>query len=332
LEISHLAYCMDLSVIIVNWNSVDFLGKCLASVYAISRNISFEVIVVDNASFDGSEGMIRKQFPHVMFIQSRENLGFAKGNNLGFEHSCGRGVLFLNPDTEIVGASLEAMVVSMDSLPDAGALGPRLLNSDLTVQTSCLQAFPSILNQLVDFELLRQLFPNWSLWGNRILFEKLHHPAPVEAISGACLLVKRNVFEAVRRFTPDYFMYAEDMDLCYKIRNAGWKNYYLGNAEVIHHGGQSSTARSDKQFSAVTMRESLLHFMRIHHGRVYAQLFRWTTGCMALSRMCILAVAIASPWTSSDKQSLSLAFLKWRRVFRWALGLETWAKIKPATP
>jgi GT2 family glycosyltransferase len=323
---------MDLSIIIINWNSVDFLRKCLASVYAHTKGFGFEVLVVDNASFDGCDDMIREEFPSVRFIQSQENLGFARGNNLGFEHSTGEGLLFLNPDTEVVGAALEDMVVLLKALPDAGAMGPKLLNSDLSIQTSCLQSFPTTDHQVLDAEYLRQLFPRWSLWGNRTLFEGTRRPVPVEGISGACLLVKRSVFERVGGFTPDYFMYAEDMDLCYKIHKAGWKNYYVPCATVVHHGGQSTTARSDKQFSSVMMRESIKHFMRVHYGELYARLFQSATACIAFCRMCLLAMAMAFPWPPQQKQSLSLSFRKWRRVCRWAFGLETWAKAKHARP
>lgn len=316
---------MDLSIIIINWNSLEFLRKCLASVYANTMSISCEVLVIDNASFDGSEQMVRKEFPSVRFVQSQENLGFARGNNLGFTHSAGEVLLFLNPDTEVLGSALERMMVWMKVLPGAGAMGPKLLNSDLSIQTSCLQSFPSILNQVIDAEWLRHRFPAWSIWGNRALFEEVSQPVPAEGISGACLMVRRYVFEQVGQFTPDYFMYAEDMDLCYKVKKAGWGNYYIPEATVIHHGGQSSTSRSDKQFSSVMMRESLLHYMRLHRGEVYARMFQSATALTALCRLTMLAVAMVLPVTSTRRHSLSLSFSKWHRVFRWAIGLEPWA-------
>src|SRR5438093_1553246 len=109
---------------------------CLESIYATTRGISFEVVVVDNASFDGCEQMIRSEFPLVQFVQSQANLGFARGNNLGFGHSTGRILLFLNPDTEVIGPALARMVACVESVPDVGVVGSKLLNSDLSVQTS----------------------------------------------------------------------------------------------------------------------------------------------------------------------------------------------------
>src|SRR5260370_22558742 len=134
---------MARSIVIVNWNSTAFLRECLRSIYATATNLEFEVIVIDNASFDGSEMMVRREFPTVEFVQSRKNLGFAGGNNIAFAHSSGRNVLFLNPDTELTGHALTAMCSVLDTLSDAGVVGCKLLNSDLSVQTSCIQAFPT---------------------------------------------------------------------------------------------------------------------------------------------------------------------------------------------
>lgn len=281
---------------------------------------------MDNASFDGSEQMIKKEFDTVRFIQSQQNLGFSRGNNLGFEHSVGRILLFLNPDTELVGPALECMVASMESLPDAGAIGPKLLNSDHSIQTSCLQSFPSIFNQAFSADCLRKMFPTWSLWGNRALFTDISRPVYVEGISGACLMVRRTAFVHVGQFTSTYFMYGEDMDLCYKLQAAGWRNYYVPGAIVIHHGGQSTTAQSDKQFSSVVMRESLFRFMRIHYGGFYARLFQLITALAALCRLSLLGVAMAFSSAHAKRNSLLLSFSKWFRVLRWALGLESWAK------
>ena len=314
---------MDLSIVIVNWNCIDFLRKCLASVFANTKGLSFEVLVIDNASFDGSEEMIRKEYPHVKFIQSQENLGFARANNLAFEHSTGKVILFLNPDTEVIGPALQCMVDCLESAPDAGVVGPTLLNSDRSIQTNCIQSFPSILNQVLDSEYLRATFPKWSLWGNRALFEGTSHSVAVEGISGACLMIQKSIFEDVGRFSSEYFMYGEDMDLCYKVQRAGWNNYYVGKATVIHHGGQSTTSWSDKQLSSVVMRESLLSFMRNHRGALYAYLFRSTTALVAICRVSLLAVAMMLPRTSAQRHSLSLAFSKWFRVLCWAVGLES---------
>lgn len=313
---------MDLSIIIINWNSVDFLGKCLASLYSNTRGISFEVLVVDNGSYDGCAELIQREFPAVRFIQSQENLGFARGNNLASKYSIGRILLFLNPDTEPVGPALQRMVACMQSQSDAGAVGPKLLNTDLSIQTSCLQSFPSLLNQVLDTEYLRALFPKWSLWGNRALFEESREPVSVDGISGASLMVRRAVFEEVGRFSGDYFMYGEDMDLCYRIQKAGWKNYYVGDAAVIHHGRQSSKLQSNNHFSSIMIRNSLLTYFRVHRGNMYARVFQSATAIAALCRIVLLGLAMALAVRRLRKQLLLPSIAKWARVFRWGIGLE----------
>ena len=140
------------------------------------------------------------------------------------------------------------------------------------------------------------------------------------------MMIRKSIFENVGRFNPEYFMYGEDMDLCYRVQKAGWKNYYVGQAKVIHHGGQSTASRSEKQFSSVMMRESLLCFMRSHRGAGYAVVFRLTMAITALCRLALVVVAMMLLHTSARRHSLSLAFSKWFRVLRWAIGLEAWTK------
>jgi GT2 family glycosyltransferase len=315
----------DLSIIIINWNSANFLRRCLASVYANAEDLTFEVFVVDNASFDGCEEMLTKEFPDAKFIQSTENIGFARANNLAFKHSCGRNVLFLNPDTEIVGPAIQAMLSFLDSTAEAGIVGCKLLNSDLSIQTSCIQPFPSILNQVLDTKYLSPMFPRASLSGRRPLHENDDRPAVVEVISGACLMIRRNVFGKVGLFTPDYFMYAEDCDLCYKAKQAGWKAYYLGRTVVIHHGGRSSELKSESNFASVMMRQSLLRFMRERRGRVYAALYRVTMALVALCRLFLLGALMTFTGGRLWHQTMSRAFKKWAKVFGWAIGLKEWA-------
>ena len=149
--------------------------------------------------------------------------------------------------------------------------------------------------------------------------------ASVEVISGACLMVSRIAFERVGRFSEDYFMYAEDLDLCFKLHKAGFRNYYLGDASVIHHGGQSTSAKSENQFGNVLMRESVFRYLRRHRGRLYAGAYRLTVAGAAVVRLGILAAAwllTAGQWS---RLSLENGFRKWKALLRWSLGRERWA-------
>ncbi len=311
-----------LSIIIVNWRSCDFLRQCLRSIYANAKGMSFEVIVVDNASYDGSREMLAREFPEVYFIQSAKNLGFGRANNLGYKNSCGRSLLFLNPDTEIIGNALAKLESALQLVPDAGIVGARLLNPDSSLQTSCVQAFPSIWNQVLDVEAFRQRFPKASLWGTRVLFENRQGPAQVDTVSGACLMIKRKVFESVKMFSPEYFMYSEDLDLCFKVARAGWKNYYLSGAMVIHHGGRSSGAMNESSFATVMMRESLRRFFRIRRSKVHAVLYQSVMGIVAICRLSLIASILLVTPGRLQRDSRLGALAKWFSVLRWSVGLE----------
>ena len=316
---------MDLSIVIINWNSAAFVRKCLQSVYAGTTGCEFEVIVVDNASFDGCGDIIRSEFPAARFIESAVNLGFAKANNLGAREAKGRNLLFLNPDTEVLGDALLRMVSFLDARPDAGLVGCKLLNTDLSLQTSCVQAFPSILNQALDTEHLRRAFPKLRIWGTQALLAD-GKPPEVEVVAGACLMIKSDVFKAIGQFSSNYFMYAEDADLCFKAKQAGWKNYYLGSACVVHHGGRSSGKKPESNFASIMMRESLMEFMRLRRGPLYAAAYRLSTVVIAVLRLMLLTAAFPFTLAGYKRESLRPAFAKWVKVLRWGLRMEAWSK------
>ena len=316
---------LDLSIIIVNWNSAAFVRNCLSTLYEHTRTIRFEVIVIDNASHDGCGAMIERDFPAVRFIQSTENAGFARANNLGFKHSTGRNILFLNPDTEVTGGATERLVRFLDSTAEAGVAGARLLNSDRSVQTSCIQRYPTILNQVLDTDYLRDRFPNWQIWGTRPLFDSPKEPAQVEVISGACQMLRREVFEQIGFYDESYFMYAEDVDLCFKAQQAGWRNYYVGDAIIVHHGGRSSSAASGNNFATVVTHESRYKFFVQHRGKAGAIVYRILMALIALFRIGLLVSLRAITLGRFSRTALASATKKWNKVFRWSIGLEGWA-------
>ena len=315
---------MDISIIIVNWNSADYVHQCLASIYCNTTGLTFEVIVVDNASYDHCEDTIKQFYPMVRFIQSHDNLGFAKANNLGYAHSTGDNLLFLNPDTEIVGQSLNILNDYLNKLPDAGAIGCKLLNTDGSTQTSCIQPFPTLVNQILDVEFLRQKLPMLKLWGIRALYETPGSIVPVDVISGACTLVKRSVFQKIEQFSTEYFMYAEDVDLCYKIKRAGYQVYYTGAVTIVHHGGGSSRQKEQTYFGALVMRESLLKFLRKSRGAFYGSLYRISTGIAALCRVFLLSFLLVLTPKETARAGLKMSLGKWVKILRWSLGFEMW--------
>jgi hypothetical protein len=313
---------MDLSIIIVNWNSARFTLQCVSSIYAQTHNLEFEVLVVDNGSYDGAAELVGEGFPQVRFIQAGENLGFGRANNLGFQNSCGRNVLFLNPDTEVICSALNRMVSFLDATPDAGLAGPRLLDSERSLDINSVQKFPSITNLTLDATYLRRRFPGWALWGTAPLYDDSSRPCEVEIVPGACLMIKRQVFERVGRFDPQYFMYVEDFDLCFQARETGFKNYYLGDVAVIHHGGGSSQKRGGQGFSGPMMKESLFRFFKKTRGPLYAGLYRLATFLTAIIRIAVLGGLLP---IRRDKDSLRYSLSKWYKILRWSMGLEPWA-------
>jgi N-acetylglucosaminyl-diphospho-decaprenol L-rhamnosyltransferase len=325
----HLTDTMELSIIIVNWNSLSLLRTCLASIYKHIRGVSFEVIVVDNASREDDIHSLKDGFPDVLTIKSQVNLGFAGANNLGFKRSSGDYILFLNPDTEIVGDAVQGMLEQSRALPDAGVVGCKLLNTDHSVQTACIQKFPTIPNQLIDFEYLRLRWPNCSLWDISPLFSKSDKPVPVEIVSGACMLLKREVFQHVGMFTEDYFMYAEDWDLCDKVASFGLLNYYVGNSEVIHHGGQSSNQVNVSHWSVIMRFKAVQKFCAKRRGPVYAWFFRVAMGGVALGRLIVLSLSKLLRLDDSRKQAIRYASSKWFAVLKWSCGLDV-SRLKPA--
>jgi len=315
---------MDLSIVIVNWNSTAFAEKCVASVVASVKTLVYEIVVVDNDSPDGGTQTLETLTPRLRVVFAGRNLGFSRANNLGAAHSTGKTILFLNPDTEVRTEAIDGMYRCLESSREIGIVGCRLLNGDLSVQTSCIQRFPTVSNQFADMERLRMMFPQ--LTGIGPLFGPVAASAEVEAVSGACLMIRRDVFDRVNGFNTEYFMYAEDIDLCYKVNHAGWSVFHLGSATVVHYGGQSALGQERGSFSAVLTRESLYRFMKTHRGNRYAAAYRVSTVIAAAGRTCVLGAFSVALWVTRRANSVAASRRKWWRVLRWSLGLEQWVK------
>ena len=298
------------------------LCNCLKSLFHHCTGLSLEVIVVDNASYDGCSEMLAREFPDVIFIQSDRNLGFSGANNLGARTAGGKNLLFLNPDTLLLENSLRVLCNRLNSLPRAGAAGCRLISSDRKLQTSCIQSFPTILNQVLDSDFLRERFPRARLWGTRPFLDSSASPSMVDAVSGACMVVKKEVFERVGGFTEEYFMYGEDLDLCFKIMKKGCAVYYVPETSLIHIGG-SSTQKAGSDFSNVMMRASVFRFLRRNRGLASANLYRVAMALSSVLRiLCILPLLPFSTGRIVRHGTNSLR--KWIAILRWSSGFETW--------
>jgi GT2 family glycosyltransferase len=231
---------LDVSVIIVNWNTCDILRDCLASLYASTSNLTFEVIVVDNASSDGSVDMIKSEFSQVKLIVNAENRGFAAANNKAIAVAKGRYVLLLNSDTIVLDNAPGKVVDFADLHQEAGITGCRVLNEDKTLQPTCFM-FPSILNMILWITYLFKLFPRSRFFGReRMTWWSRDDVREVDVLTGCFMLVRREAIEQIGPMDERFFMYFEETDWCYRFRQAGWKVMFTPNAEIVHLGGASS--------------------------------------------------------------------------------------------
>jgi GT2 family glycosyltransferase len=236
---------VDLSVVILNWNARDYLVEALRSILNQSWRFSIEVIVVDNASqLDDSVKTVRRDFPEVLLIANERNIGFSAGNNIGLKAARGRFVLFLNPDTLVHESAFDILLDWMESHPSAGACGPKMTYPNGELQASC-RAFPSFGAGIFRNTIFGKLWPN-NPWSRGYLMQDTSHDAPRQAdwLSGSALLARRQALIEIERksgvWDEKYFMYCEDVDLCYRLKAQGWERWYVPEAHITHCIGASS--------------------------------------------------------------------------------------------
>jgi hypothetical protein len=258
----------DVSIVIVNWNAKTYLRDCLRSIAEQTRACRYEIIVVDNASQDGSQEMLRSEFGDVTAILNEANAGFAGGNNQGIRAAAGRYVLVLNPDTLILDGAIDTCVAYADELRDekVGVLGCQVWEDADTIQTTCF-AFPSPLNTLLNMLGLTQRYPRSRFFGRAEMgWWDRRDEREVDVVSGMFMLVRREALDAVGPMDDSYFMYAEEADWCYRFWQSGWRCVFTPRARIMHleGGGKSTALVSAKMY--VQLQKSLLQFHRSNRG------------------------------------------------------------------
>ncbi len=232
---------MDLSIIIVNYNVKEFLQNLLHSIEKASLNISHEIIIVDNASDDGSVELIRDKFPSVRLIANRENLGFGKANNQALEIAKGKYLLLINPDTIVSEDTFDKMIRFFEENTEAGLAGCKILNPDGTLQLACRRSFPGPWTSFCKVTGLSNLFPKSKLFARyNLTYLDEDQTYEVDAISGSFMMMKKETYDKVGGFDEEFFMYGEDLDLCYRIQQAAFKVYYVHTTQIIHYKGEST--------------------------------------------------------------------------------------------
>ncbi len=280
---------MDLSIIVVSWNTRELLSDCLAAVYAEPPDCPFEVWVVDNASQDNSADMVRQRFPQARLLETGANLGFAGANNLAISQSMGEYVLLLNPDTVVRPFALTALVQFMNEHPEAGGAGSRLLNADGSLQPSCYP-LPTLSRELWRLFHLDVLYAygvyKMEGWDTAVTRR-------VEIVQGASFILRRNVLQRVGLLDDSYFMYSEEVDLCYRIKQAGWPLYWIPQSQVVHYGGQSTRQVAAKMF--IELYRGKVQYFRKNNGAGAAAIYKALLLLAALPRLVLLIVGRLLP-------------------------------------
>ncbi len=303
---------MDLSVIIVSWNVRDLLRQCLASVVIQVRDnlaaggwrLATECIVVDNASSDGTDEMLRAEFPDVRVIANSENVGFARGNNQALAVAQGRYLFLLNPDTELRPGALQTLIDYGDAQPRAGIIGPQLFYGDGAPQSS-RRRFPTLATAFLESTKLQEWFPR-----NRVLTRYYMLDTPDDAtqevdwINGSAMFVRREVYDQIGGLDESFFMYSEELDWCYRAKQAGWRIVYLPTAQVTHYEGKSSE-------QVIAARDIRFHSSKIRFFRKYRGAF--VAGTLRAFLLLMFAYQIAeesAKWLVGHKRGLRAARVK----------------------
>jgi N-acetylglucosaminyl-diphospho-decaprenol L-rhamnosyltransferase len=308
------------TVVVVNWNSGTMLRACLTAAMRKSGNLEVKVVVVDNHSRDGSAELVAREFPGVLLIRAGRNLGFGRGNNLAQAHARPGYVLFLNPDTELRANALERMVGFLAAHPETGAVGCKMVFPDGGVADQNLQWFPNPLSEFVT-----QAFLTYRMTRRLEGLLPLNDPLNsgyVKKLYGGCFMVRTAVLERVGWFDERFFMYAEDVDLSRRIREADWKLYYLSEAEIMHVAG-GTTRNVSSDFSILMACESMEKLIEKYQGVPAAIFYRIGLFGASLLRLCFLSVLILlSPALPAGKRGSSREAVRncMLRV-KWVLGL-----------
>ncbi len=225
---------MDISFVIVNWNTRDLLLRCLASIYKTTSGLAFEVWLVDNASSDGSVAAARAVYPDIHVIENRQNLGFAAANNLAFAEMRGRYAVLINTDAQLKTVAIKHLLAFMEKTPDAAMACGQLLNEDGSKQNA-IAPFPSLLSLLSNETLLRLLFPQ------KYPSKRKCYTAPiaVDSCIGACIMVSKKAIDEVGFLDERYFFFMEETDWAYRMKQGGWNNYFVPDAEIVHAQGKT---------------------------------------------------------------------------------------------
>ncbi len=306
---------LKLSVIIVNYNVKYFLEQCLCSVCAAIKNIDGEILVVDNCSTDGSIEYLKGKFARVVFIANKENVGFAKANNVALKLAKGEFILFLNPDTILPETIFEDCISFFEAHPNAGAAGVRMVDGSGKFLPESKRSFPSPTVSFFKLSGFAAMFPVSKVFGRYALGylndNEIHE---VDVLSGAFFFTRKKILDECGSFDEDFFMYGEDIDLSYRIQQAGFKNYYLGKSTIVHFKGES-TSKNSLNYVRLFFKAMSLFVKKHYHG---AGAWVMNAGLQTAIALRAFVTVVATPYISikhlfhkksKQKQSSKIIFI-----------------------
>ncbi|HON58920.1 MAG TPA: glycosyltransferase family 2 protein [Smithella sp.] len=306
-DIGNSARSPELSIIVVNWNTRDLLRNCLRSVYETVTDLCYEIIVVDNASTDGSLEMLEKEFPGVNRIVNRQNRGFGRANNQAFAIMKGRYALLLNTDTMVTSVAVGKLWQFMETHQDVGIVGGQLLNADGSKQNS-VASFPNLMSLLLNMPLLEYVCPR------KYPSKRYSHAAPIEvdSVIGACMMIRKEALEQAGFFDERYFFFFEETDLARSIRLKGWKVYHVPDAFIYHLQGQSI---GDSAKSRMEFYRSRYQFLKKWHGRSYFSLAKIIIFSRLLvnyvSSLLLAVLTLGMNRKAKNKATVCLELIRW---------------------
>jgi GT2 family glycosyltransferase len=307
-----------LSIVIVTWNVKKYAAECLTSLAQATEGLSSEIIVIDNASADGTTELIRAQFPHVKLIESGANLGFARANNVGIKLATGNYVCLINPDVNVPADCLHKMFQFMEQRPTIGLLGPKMLGSNGAVCRSGMR-FPTIWNGLLRALALDSLFKGTGIFGGWLMSDfQFDRTRDIDVLNGWFWMARKEALEQVGLLDERFFMYGEDLDWSKRFHRAGWRVVFYADAEAVHYGGASSS-NSPVRFY-IEMQRANLQYWKKHHGRISFFFFWLTVGLNHATRTLGYGVVYLAKRSlrceALFKMKRSYACIRWLMNFR----------------
>ena len=257
---------MKLSIVIPTYNAHEWIEQCLDSIRLHHPACDYEVVVVDDKSTDDTLAIVREKFPDVRLFANEKNVGFGKTVNVGLRETRSQYVLVLNNDTWMHEGALDALVNFLDTHADTGIVGPKVLNGNGAIQQQCRRRIPTPMAALLYFTGIAKMFPkNPKVAGYLMTAADENATTEVDSVSGACLMVRRDVLDKIQGFDPDYFLYGEDMDFCWRTKLAGWKVIYFPGAIITHFGGQGGTGKK-RVYATIEWHRAMWIFYKKHRA------------------------------------------------------------------